>query len=97
MHTVADKIEGDAGELVGKVWQEDNGEREEMSFYHRKWEIGWFFSQNKVEEENLISDGVTWEADWLAERSVDVRSEKCDAPVKPSGENSCLVPVVKMM
>lgn len=50
-----------------------------------------------MEDENLISDGVTWEGDWLAERSVGIWSEKCDAPVKPGGEKSFLVPVVKMM
>lgn len=50
-----------------------------------------------MEDENLISNGGTWEADCLAERFLDTWSEKCDAPVNASGENSFLVHVVKIM
>lgn len=83
--------------MVEKAWQEDNGGREEIGFYPGKWEIGWSLSQSKMEDENLISNGGTREADRLAERSLDAWSNKRDVPVEPSGEKSFLACVFKMM
>lgn len=50
-----------------------------------------------MEDENLISNGGTREADRLAERSLDAWSNKRDVPVEPSGEKSFLACVFKMM
>lgn len=56
-----------------------------------KWVISSIEQDGRLKMENLISNGATREADWLAERSLDTWNEKCDVPVKPHGEKSSSV------